>query len=160
MKRPQTHALLAASSLGGLQLALFLALVPLNPSDARADSASLGEAAELAPQATPGGLAPPTVTESDAEPASTDEPGAVPAHALRDDILVLLAELPAPQAQASVVTRDPSSAAAVVTEASAEPTLVDPRTAASAAAEADDTGLVDMVDMVDLVLPIKAMGGY
>lgn len=157
MKRSRIHALLAASSLGGLQLALFLALVPLNPSDARADSASLGEAAELAPPTPPGGLTTITVTEADAEPASPDEPGAVPADALRDDILVLLAELPAPQAQASVVTSDPPSAVAVVTEANAEPALVAPPTDASDAPDADDT---DLVDIVDLILPIKAMGGY
>lgn len=157
MKRPHTHALLAASSLGGLQFALFLALGPLQPSYAHADSASLGEAADLAPPSRSGDLTTLAVTEADAEPASPDEPGAVPADALRDDILVLLAELPAPQAQASVVTSDPPSAVAVVTAANAEPALVAPPTDASDAVEADDT---DLVDLVDLVLPIKAMGGY
>ena len=157
MKRPQIHALLAASSLGGLQFALFLALGPLNPSDAHADSASLGEAADLAPQSPSGDLTTLAVTEENAEPTPTDEHGAVPADALRDDILVLLAELPARQAQAAVVTNELPSAVAVVTEANAEPTQMTPPTAASDAVEADDT---DLVDIVDLVLPIKAMGGY
>ena len=57
MKRPDTPALLAAISFGGLQLAVFLALVPLAPNDALADSARLGEERAEAPLQDLGGLA-------------------------------------------------------------------------------------------------------
>jgi hypothetical protein len=144
MKRPDTRALLAACSFGGLQLALFLALVPLAPSDAHADSASLGEMTRLEPMLTAAALEP-VAPGAEAEPAPADEPGTVPADELRDDILVLLAELPTPVAQAAVVTPDVPTVEGVVTDAPVEPQ------------EAD---LVDAPDMVDLVLPIKAMGGY
>lgn len=148
MKRPDTPALLAAISFGGLQLAAFLALVPLAPNDALADSARLGEERAEAPLQDLGGLAanaPADAATADpgpAEAAPDDDAGSVPAEVLRDDILLLLAELPAPQAQAAVVTPPVPDVAAVVVDAPVDP------------AQADEP------DMVDMILPTKAMGGY
>jgi hypothetical protein len=144
MKRPDTRALLAAVSFGGLQLALFLALVPLAPTDAHADSASLGKKGELLKLPPP---AEAIATPADASAATPVEEPAAPdtfaAAEVRDDILVLLADLPAPAPNPQL-----AEAAVVAPE--------DPDQPANPKAEMAE----EEPGLVDLVLPSKTMGGY
>lgn len=141
MKRPETRAPLAAVSFCGVQLALFLALVPLAPTDARADSASLGKKLEMAPVDSEVLEALKATAEPVAEPP--EDPAAFDAEEVRDDILVLLAELPTPEPKAN------AAQAAVVTPE-------DPEQPANPKAEMVE----EEPELVDLVLPSKTMGGY
>lgn len=144
MKRPETRALLAAVSFCGVQLALFLALVPLAPTDARADSASLGKKLEMAPVDSEVLEALKATAEPVAEPP--EDPAAFDAEEVRDDILVLLAELPTPEPKAEAA--DAAQAAVVTPE--------DPEQPANPKAEMVE----EEPELVDLVLPSKTMGGY